>query len=225
MATYLQVDYKTGDLYEYSKLEKEGFVTNTNSAGTISFRRVLNRGLYGTYEGVSIRDSNFGKELSIALKIKGGSKAYINLPLFDQKKNIASYAESLIRVLGSLSVGLNYRVYPYSILEEGKKYSKVGISVKAADLEEETVVDDKLPLLTYAFTKEGVFTPGDIPAVEWTEDYTGARVGNSTAKNKYLYETLGKYIGPVTPPPTVTPVAVKELAPPIDNSEVDDLPF
>jgi hypothetical protein len=42
-----QVDYKTGDLYEYSKLEKEGFVESTNSVGTVSYRRVLNRGLYG----------------------------------------------------------------------------------------------------------------------------------------------------------------------------------
>jgi hypothetical protein len=40
MAIYLQVDYKTGDLYEYSKLEKEGFVS-TNSVGTVSIEESL----------------------------------------------------------------------------------------------------------------------------------------------------------------------------------------
>jgi hypothetical protein len=55
MAIYLQVDYKTGDLYEYSKLERRSFVESTNSVGTVSYRRVLNRGLYGKYNNVSIR--------------------------------------------------------------------------------------------------------------------------------------------------------------------------
>jgi hypothetical protein len=154
MAIYLQVDYKTGDLYEYSKLEKEGFVESTNSVGTVSYRRVLNRGLYGKYNNVSIRDSNFGKEVSIAVTDKLGIKNYINLPLFDQKKNIASYAESLIRVLGSLVSGADYRFYPYSIQDEGQKYAKVGISVKSANLDEETVFDVELNLLSYAFTKQ-----------------------------------------------------------------------
>jgi hypothetical protein len=219
MAIYLQVDYKTGDLYEYSKLEKEGFVESTNSVGTVSYRRVLNRGLYGKYNNVSIRDSNFGKEVSIAVTDKLGIKNYINLPLFDQKKNIASYAESLIRVLGSLVSGADYRFYPYSIQDEGQKYAKVGISVKTANLDEETVFDVKLNLLSYAFTKAGVDTPGDIPAVAWSEDYTGARVGNNTAKNKYLYETLGKFA--TAPAASAVPLATPEQA----FEEPDDLPF
>jgi hypothetical protein len=56
----------------------------------------------------------------------------------------------------------DYRFYPYSIQDEGQKYAKVGISVKTANLDEETVFDVKLNLLSYAFTKAGVDTPGDI---------------------------------------------------------------
>jgi hypothetical protein len=62
-------------------------VESTNSVGTVSYRRVLNRGLYGKYNNVSIRDSNFGKEVSIAVTDKLGIKNYINL-LFDQKRTL-----------------------------------------------------------------------------------------------------------------------------------------
>jgi hypothetical protein len=48
----------------------------------------------------------------------------------------------------------DYRFYPYNIQDEGQKYAKVGISVKTANLDEETVFDVKLNLLSYALQKQ-----------------------------------------------------------------------
>jgi hypothetical protein len=46
-----------------------------------------------------------------------------------------------------------------------------------------------LNLLSYALQKQELILQ-EIQQLRGLEDYTGARVGNNTAKNKYLYETL-----------------------------------
>jgi len=188
---YVQVDYSTGAVYQYSKDQQENYEKHTNSKGVDSWRKIYNKGLYGKLESVSLRDSNFGKEISVAVKDKNGDNVFLNMPLFDAKKNLASYAESFITVLPNLKVGQEYRFYPYNIKEEGQKYSKVGVSVVPANIKEEAVDKDNAPKkLTYTYTKDGVEVKGDIPATQWEEDYTGARTMNATAKNKYLYDVL-----------------------------------
>lgn len=192
MATkYLQIDYSTGGIFQFSKTEQEGYEPHTNTKGTVSYRKVYNKGLYGTLKGVTIRDTDFGKEISIAVLDKAGDNNYLNLPLFDQKKNLASYAESFITVLPELKLGNPYRFYAYNIKEEGQKYSKVGISVAHADIQAETAdKENKIKKLSYTYTKDGKEVKGDVPAIVWEEDYTGATTMNATAKNKYLYDVL-----------------------------------
>lgn len=191
MATYLQIDYGSGNIFQYSKNEQEGFEPHTNTKGVISYRRILKKGLYGKLKGVSLRDSDFGKEVSLAVEDKTGEMNYLNMPLFDAKKNLASYAESFITALPALKVGSPYRFYAYNIKEEGQKYSKVGVSVLNADLQAETVDKDaKLPKLSYTYTKDGVEVKGDIPAIIWEEDFDGSKSMNAKAKNKFLYDTL-----------------------------------
>jgi len=188
---YVQIDYSTGSVYQYSKDQQEGYEKHTNSKGVDSWRKIYNKGLYGKLESVSLRDSNFGKEISVAVKDKNGDNVFLNMPLFDAKKNLASYAESFITVLPNLKVGQEYRFYPYNIKEEGQKYSKVGVSVVPANIKEETVDKDNAPKkLTYTYTKDGVEVKGDIPAINWEEDFDGSRTMNAKAKNKYLYDIL-----------------------------------
>jgi len=162
----------------------------------------------GKLKGVTIRESDFGKEISLAVEDKTGEMNYLNMPLFDAKKNLASYAESLITVLPSLKVGNSYRFFSYNIKEEGQKYSKVGISVLPADLEAETVDKEaKLPKLSYTYTKDGVEVKGDIPAIIWEEDFDGSKTMNAKAKNKFLYDILMANLSEAPKQSTTQPTA------------------
>jgi len=238
MAVYLQIDYSTGSIFRYSKTEQEGYEPHTNTKGVISYRQIFKKGLYGKLKGVTLRDSDFGKEISIAVEDKTGEMNYLNMPLFDAKKNLASYAESFITVLPQLKVGNPYRFYAYNIKEEGQKYSKTGISVLPADLVSETVnKEDKLPKLTYTFTKDGIETKGDIPGIIWEEDFDGSKTMNAKAKNKYLYDVLMTNLSTSTeqdskpqsktqaPLPPQTPSQAFEPATNVKEDNYQDLPF
>jgi hypothetical protein len=240
MATrYLQISYNDGNIFQFSKTEQEGYEPHTNTKGVVSYRKIYNKGLYGTLKGITIRDSDFGKEISIAVTDKAGDNNYLNLPLFDAKKNLASYAESFITVLPQLKVGNPYRFYAYNIKEEGKKYSTVGLSVAHADLQAETAdKENKIPKLSYTYTKEGVEVKGDIPAILWEQDFDGSTSMNAKAKNKYLYDVLMANVSEAAPQsaPTQTDAPVKSapvtktptqaFAPATQVTDrVDDLPF
>jgi hypothetical protein len=238
MATkYLQVDYSSGSVFQFSKTEQEGYEPHTNTKGVVSYRKIYNKGLYGTLKGVTIRESDFGKEVSIAVIDKAGDTNYLNLPLFDAKKNLASYAESFITVLPQLKLNNPYRFYAYNIKEEGQKYSKVGLSVAHADIQAETAdKENKIPKLSYTYTKDGKEVKGDVPAIIWEEDFDGSRTMNAKAKNKFLYDILMANVGESTqsastpapaPKPQEAPVKGKaELAEPVGKeNEASDLPF
>ena len=234
---YLQVDYKTGNIFQFSKTIQEGYESHINTKGTESWRKIYKKGLYAKLEGVSIRDTDFGKEISLYTKMGNGDTAYLNFPLFDQKKNLASYAESLITILPSLKVGESYRFFPYNIKGDNDKYANVGVSVVLADLSNESVIEGaaKPTRLSYSYTKNDIAVKGDIPAIVWEEDFDGSRTMNSKAKNKFLYDTLNAFIAGLsgsapaqasTPAPTAAPKAPapKKPAAPVE-AENDDLPF
>ena len=96
---YLQHEFSTGKVYEFSKEAKEGFEEHTSTKGKVTYRGYYNKGLYGILKDVSVRDSKFGREISVAMTDKFGNTVYFNLALYDQKDNITDYAQSLIRVL------------------------------------------------------------------------------------------------------------------------------
>lgn len=233
---YLQVDFKTGNIFQFSKTQQEGYESHTNTKGTETFRKVYKKGLYAKLEGVSIRDSNFGKEVSVTTKLSNGDTAYLNFPLFDQNKNIANYAESFISILPSLKIGESYRFFPYNMKGENDKYANIGISVVLADVANEVVIEgaEKPARLTYSYTsKDGKVVKGDIPAVLWEEDVDGSVSMNSKDKKKYLYEVLTKYSTSQTQsstPSTENQAKPEAEKPKVDakkkNEDVnDDLPF
>lgn len=233
---YLQVDYQTGNIFQYSKEKQDGFDSHTNSKGVESFRKIYNKGLYGILKGVTVRDTNFGKEVSVAAQDKDNNNVYLSLPLFDAKKNLASYAESFIGVLPNLKVGSPYRFFAYNIKEEGQKYSKVGVSVVPADIQAETVDKENAPKkLTYTYTKDGVEVKGDIPSVVWEEDFDGSVTMNAKAKNKYLYDILMANISEApaatsnseigVPPPKKQNTVVETAAGIQKEEDKDLLPF
>lgn len=189
---YLQVEFGTGNLFEYSKEEKEGFEEHKSTKGTVSWRRYWKEGVYGIYRGTSIFESNFGKEVSIHLVDVNGDNVYIKLPLFTQDKAIAPYAESFITVLPAMEKDFVYRVFPYAMEKEGTKYKNYGVSVMHADMDERTVRSDyPLERLKYSYTKkDGEKFEGDIPEAVWEEAADGSKVKNSRERDKYLYKVL-----------------------------------
>lgn len=180
---YTQLDAMKGHLFEYSGTPKEGFEKHTSKTGKESYRKYYPYGVEGTLNSVSVRDSNFGKELSIALE----EGVYINFGLNDQKGNIDQYAEAMIKVLGQMKKGDKVQIAPYKFLPEGQKYDKTGITVK--------VNDEKVQGLTNAYYKDGKLVEGDVPAVIWKDDKLtpGKKkpdLASVAAKNDYLIDVL-----------------------------------
>lgn len=180
---YTSLDYAKGTLFEYSGTPKEGFEKHTSKTGKESYRKYYTYGLEGTLANVSLRDSNFGKEISIALE----EGTYINFGLYDQKNNIDQYAEAIIKVLGQLNKGDKVQVSPFKFLPEGQKYEKTGVTVK--------VNGEKVQGLTNSYYKEGSLVKGDIPAVEWKQDKLDKTkkkpdLASVAAKNDYLIDVV-----------------------------------
>ena len=188
---YLQVEFKTGNLFEFSKEEKDGFEDHKNTKGTVSWRRYQKEGVYGIYRGTSIRETNFGKELSIHVVTLEGDNCYISLPLFTQDKSIAPYAESFIAVMESVEKDFVYRFFPYAMEREGTTYKNYGVSVAHADMKEETVRGDyPLKRLSYTHKKDGKLIKGDIPETIWEKAVDGSNTKNTKDKDMYLYKIL-----------------------------------
>ena len=205
---YLQIEFGTGNLFEFSKERKEGFEEHINSKNTISYRKYYKEGIYGIYRGTSIRDTDFGKEISVLLVDKEGTSNYINMPLFDAKKNIAVYAESLICVLPALEENYVYRFFSYAMDKKDSQYKSYGISIKHADMNDKSVRED-YPLKRLSYTiisKDGTVKEGDIPAVKWESHFDGSKTKNAYDKNKYLYDVLVEHAKGALKMPTTTKV-------------------
>jgi hypothetical protein len=189
---YLQVEFKSGNVFEFSKDEKQGFEEHKNSKGVVTYRKYYKEGIYGIYKGTTIRDTKFGREVSIHLVDSYGNNCFLSLPLFTQKKTIAPYVESFITVLPSMEKEYVYRVFPYSMQREGTEYKNYGVSVMHADMYEKTVRKD-YPLERLSYGKWGEneeWIDGDIPKAEWVESVDGGKEQDRRERDRFLYKVL-----------------------------------
>ena len=183
---YLQLEFGSGLFFEYSKEEKQGYDKHVSTAGNVSYRKYYKDGVSGILESVSIYDGKFGKSISMNIK-NGDDVYYVPVDIVDQKGNVDTYAESLIKFLPQLEKGMNVSVRGYNFTPEGDKYSKIGISV--------SVNGEKLKAtMTNAYyNKEGELVSGDIPALVWKKDALGKNKPSAVsqeAKNDYLLTVL-----------------------------------
>ena len=183
---YLQLEFGSGLFFEYSKEEKQGYDKHTSTQGNVSYRKYYKDGITGVLESVSIYEGKFGNQISMNIK-NGEDVYYVPVDIADQKGNVDTYAESLIKFLPQLEKGMNVSVRAYNFTPEGEKYAKIGVSI--------SVDGEKLKSsLTNAYTnKEGVFVEGDIPAIVWKKDALGKNKPTAVsleAKNDYLLEVL-----------------------------------
>jgi hypothetical protein len=191
---YLQIEFGSGNLFQYSKEEKENFEKHTSIKNKVSYRKYYKEGIYGVYRGTSVRVTDFGKELSIHMINKQGQNIFITMPLFDQKKNIATYAESFITVLPSMELNYVYRIFSWAMEKKGTEYKNYGVSVAHADMEARTInADFPLDKLSYSYEKDARLVEGDIPPINWEKDFDGSMKKDATERNKYLYNVLMKY--------------------------------
>lgn len=226
---YLQLEFGSGQFFDYSKDEKEGYVKHTSTKGNVSYRKYQKDGVSGVLESVSIYEGKFGNQISMNIK-DGDNVYYVPVDIADQKGNVDTYAESLIKVLPKLNKGDNITVSGYNFTPEGDKYSKIGISVK--------VNGEKIKGLTNAYTdKDGKAVAGDIPGITWKKDALGKNKPTAVtleAKNDYLLGVLKsetdrlKWVqgeSAQSSKPTAIPEQAFTQATNSNENEVDDLPF
>ena len=235
---YLQLEFSTGLFFKYSKNEEQGYEKHVSTKGNTSYRKYYKEGITGVLESVSIYEGSFGNQISLNIK-NGNDVYYVPVDIADQKGNVDTYAESLIKFLPQLEKGMNIAVRGYNFTPEGDKYAKIGISVS---------VDGqkiKANMSNAYFNKEGVLVPGDIPAVAWKKDALGKNKPTAVsleAKNDFLLEVLKRETERLkwvqgenssAPPtetpknavPTATPAQAFEPATNVNSTPMDKLPF
>ena len=237
---YLQLEFGSGLFFDYSKEEKQGYDKHTSTKGNVSYRKYYKDGISGILESVSIYEGKFGNQISMNIK-NGDDVYYVPVDIADQKGNVDTYAESLIKFLPQLQKGMTVTVKGYNFTPEGDKYAKIGISI--------SVNGEKIKSeMTNAYmNKEGVLVEGDIPALTWKKDALGKNKPTAVsqeAKNDYLLEVLKvqtdrlKWVqgeSSTTPAPqqkseapkipVATPAQAFEPATNYKEEEHDDLPF
>ena len=235
---YLQLEFSTGLFFKYSKNEEQGYEKHISTKGNTSYRKYYKEGITGVLESVSIYEGSFGNQISLNIK-NGNDVYYVPVDIADQKGNVDTYAESLIKFLPQLEKGMNIAVRGYNFTPEGDKYAKIGISV--------SVDGQKLKanMSNAYFNKEGGLVPGDIPAVAWKKDALGKNKPTAVsleAKNDFLLEVLKRETERLkwvqgenssAPPtetpknavPTATPAQAFEPATNVNSTPMDKLPF
>lgn len=233
---YLQLEFSTGLFFKYSKNEEQGYEKHTSTKGNVSYRKYYKEGISGILESVSIYEGRFGNQISMNIK-NGDDIFYVPVDIADQKGNVDTYAESLIKFLPQLEKGMNVTVKGYNFTPENEKYAKIGISI--------TVDGEKLKAtMTNSYiNKEGTLVKGDIPALVWKKDALGKNKPTAVsqeAKNDYLLEVLKeqtdrlKYVRventsteqqPKNAVPTASPSEAFEPATNFNDEKYDDLPF
>lgn len=182
---YLQLDKAQGTFFIYSKEEKEGYKKHESNTGKVSYRKYLDKGVTGELDSVIIYESTLEKQISFSIQ-DGNEQYYAPISIFNQKGNIDSYAESVIKFLPQLEKKQNITLYPYKFIPEGSEYAKVGVSF--------TVNGEKLKskLTNAYYTKAGEFVEGDIPAIKWVLKLgkNAPSAASLEAKEDYLLNIL-----------------------------------
>lgn len=192
---YLQLDFTTGLLFEYSNKAEEGFdkheSTNKKGQTVVSYRKFYKKGVTGVLDSVSLYDKKMGeqtvKQLSLTLK-DDNNVYYVPFNLYSQNGSFDVFAESVIKHLPNMQKGTEYTIFPYNFIPEDSKYSKKGVSIKTGENQVERLSD------TYT-KKDGEVVKGDVPALVYKENPLDATKKKVSAvsleeRNDYLAKVL-----------------------------------
>lgn len=156
MATkYLQLEFSSGKFYEYSKTPQEGFETHIGKNNT-TYRKYHKKGVSGELQSVNLyTEGKFGSQINV--RLKDNDNIYVlSIQLFDQKRQVDSYAQSLIAFLPNLRKGQDVSISAYNFKPEDSKYSKIGVSIKSEGVKVERGVDfNHIPKLVFEPVRGG----------------------------------------------------------------------
>lgn len=217
---YLQIEYKTGNLFQYSKEEKEGFEKHVSSKDNVSYRNYHKNVLEGDFNGVELdKNTPIGAQIKVLINNTNlDDNVMVQIPLYNSKGNIdRNYATSLIRFLPNLSLGDHIKFYSFS-LETDQGNTIKGVSIKDGE-------GKKLERLSMSYydKEKGEVVKGDVPTVEKVgEDALGKPRFDATKKEDFLAEVLADNLKtsgkiPENNPTTNEPIEKEE------NEESDGL--
>lgn len=221
---YLNTTYK-GEIYHYSKEEKEGYEKHTSTTGNVSYRKYL-RSVEGELGGIEIKKNQFKNDAEEIYVYLGDSAVIFSLYMND---DFDVYAESLIRFLPSLKINEKYKIGLYNIKKgdvingEEAKYNNRGVYIHQDG--------EKLkPSLSYSTSEK----EGDIPALDWKQ-IAGKNRPTALSKEKrldYLYNVLEAQVERLKFTESSVGVDTKDEPKAVDSKKEvssipsdDDLPF
>jgi hypothetical protein len=236
---YIQ-SYYTGDLFQYSKDEKEGFEPHTNSKGKVTYRNYFRSGVDGKLVGVSLRkNQHLGNREELEFSLSNVGEDYkITFPVLSNNGDeIDDFVEAIIRQLSNVNKGdmLNINNWKMNkgdtINGDIVKYDNSGVNIKR-DGEK----------VGYALTYQTKNEPkGDIPMLVWAElaGKNKPTAVSKEAKLVYLYGVLQKEVERLggAPAPSAAPAKARAKAPAavpaqafepvadLNTDDHDDLPF
>lgn len=207
---FLKIEGSTGICYESSKEPKEGFekteTKNPQGGTVVSYRKYMKGGVFGRLEAMYDKEIKWGNKKinSICVVFVDGEDRYsVDIPLYDQKIQITSYAESFISYMPSLEKDKAYRFFPYAIENKdnldknGNPRKNYGISIAIARLSDRAVdKENKIEKLTYEkydrVKDEKI--PGDIPLIDWELGVDGVTlVPNKGKRSRFLYNKMKEH--------------------------------
>ena len=241
MTNYIQ-SYFTGQLFQYSSDEKEGYVKHTNSKDKVSYRKYYNTGVEGVLKNISLRKNEYlnnREELRFELD-NVGETYMVDFPVLNNNGDeVDDFVEAIIRQLPNIQKGDNININNWRlnkgdvINNEVVKYTNSGVTIK----KDGEKVGYALSYVTDNNPK------GNIPKLEWKEVAGKNRptAVSKEAKLVFLYETLQKEVArlsgttatakpkssskPSNKVPTATPQEAFEPVSDLNTEDHDDLPF
>ena len=189
---YLQLVFKSGIFFEYSKEPQEGFeeheYKNKKGDTVVSYRKYYKKGIEGVLESITKYNNEdiSWKQEEIVLSIVDGDDVYkVQFPLYDQRDNIQTYTESLISFLPNLEKEMKIAFRAYNFIPKDSKYTKIGVSIKVDGKKLERA-------LTNEYKKDSKFFKGDIPMLIFEEKRGKNRptAASVEKKNDFLYDSL-----------------------------------
>ena len=220
---YLQLDQGKGSFFEYSGSEKEGFEKFESNSGNISYRKYYHKGVDGVLESVSLADGKFGKQIQVGVRATDDVHLF-QLDVYDQKDNVSTFAEELIKFLPNMNKGAEISFNSYNFVPEGEQYSRRGFSIKVDGEKLNRALSN-----SYYKKEDGSLVEGDIPAIKWVKklDKNKPSLASLEAKNDYLLDVLAKETDRLkfVKDSSYTPNTEKPKAQSVKLDEDDDLPF
>ena len=191
---YLGLEFGSGTLYEYSKVEKEGFTKHISKSNNISYRKYHKQGAFGFLKSISVRPGKIGEQLSIALEGANDTMYYLNFGLRDGNGGIDTYAAAIISYMPSLIVGEPYKVSPWAMERKDNPEKKnYGVSFKYANIETGEYDNvTQISRLSFSYYKDGELVEGDVPAGVWKKK-AGKDFLDTTDRDEYLWNVLEQH--------------------------------